>query len=673
VRGTRAFFEVLLLGVALAVAAVPEGLPTIVTAVLAVGVRRMARRQAIVRKLAAVETLGSATVIASDKTGTLTRNEMTVRAVMTASGRVDVEGSGYAPEGEVAGHDTALRGTLAIELERTLTAAHLANNATLHQRDGRWQVQGDPTEGALLVAAHKAGLDDRVLLTRWPRVGELPFSSERKLMSTVHEDTEGKYDRVLFSKGAPDVVLPRCSHELVGEKPVVLTDARREALLAANESLAGEALRTLAAAYRPLEADVAYRGESEVERGLVLLGIVGMIDPPRAEAREAVRRARAAGIRPIMITGDHPRTAAVIAAELGISDDRRALTGAELARLSDDELSRAVAEVSVYARVDPAHKLRIVDALQRNGEVVAMTGDGVNDAPALRSADIGIAMGITGTDVSKEAADMVLADDDFATIVAAVEEGRGVYANIRRFLRFLLAGNLAEVIAMFLGVLLAAQLGLCDEGGELLLPLLATQILWINLVTDGAPALALGLDPAERGLMLRAPRARGEGVLTPAMWREIAMSGLVMAVATLWVLDASLAGGFVGGTGTIEHARTMAFTTLVLAQLFNAFNARSEWRSALADIASAHWTAAAVALSVVLQMAVLYLPPLQRAFGVTALSVSDWLVCALAASAVLWVREIAKLLARLRWRSRERARVSDPTRTAPPATEPPGR
>ena len=373
-------------------------------------------------------------------------------------------------------------------------------------------MQGDPTEGALLVAARKAGLDDRALVTRLPRVGELPFSSERKLMSTVHEDVERDSQRVLFAKGAPEVLLPRCSHELVGGEPVALEPARREALARENEALADQALRTLAAASRDLDG-VATRGgggvdarvDESAEQGLVFLGLVGMIDPPRAEARDAVKRAREAGIRPILITGDHPRTAAVIAAELGISADGRATTGKELTQLADEALARTVAEVSVYARVDPAHKLRIVDALQRNGDVVAMTGDGVNDAPALRAADIGIAMGITGTDVSKEAADMILADDDFATIVAAVEEGRGVYANIRRVLRFLLAGNLGEVITMFLAVLLAGPLGLRAADGALLLPLLATQILWINLVTDGAPALALGLDPAERGL--DAPRS----------------------------------------------------------------------------------------------------------------------------------------------------------------------
>ena len=348
------------------------------------------------------------------------------------------------------------------------------------------------------------------------------------------------------------------------------------------------------------------------------------------------------------ITGDHPRTAAVIAAELGISDDERALTGKELTQLTDEALARTVGEVSVYARVDPAHKLRIVDALQRNGDVVAMTGDGVNDAPALRRADIGVAMGLTGTDVAKEAADMVLADDDFATIVAAVEEGRGVYANIRRVLRFLLAGNLGEVITMFLGVLLAGPLGLRDASGALSLPLLATQILWINLVTDGAPALALGLDPAEPGLMRRGPRRRDEGVLTRHMWREIVTSGLVMALSTLWVLDASLPGGFVAGSGTIEHARSMAFTTLVLAQLFAAFNARSVSRSAFADLDTARWTMAATWLSFALQGAVLYLPPLQRAFGATALTLTDWIVCGAAASAVLWVRELVKLVTRAR-------------------------
>src|SRR5215218_6591037 len=503
VRDPAAIFDVLILGVALAVAAVPEGLSAIVTAVLAIGVQRMARRNAIVRKLPAVETLGSASVIASDKTGTLTKNEMTVRVSVTASGRVTFGGSGYAPEGEVARDDGAPPdGALRLELERVLAAADLANNATVQEREGRWSVQGDPTEGALLVAARKAGLRVDDLDTRLPRVGEVPFSSERKLMSTVHRDIERADRLVVFVKGAPDVLLARCTGELVGEETRPLTSDRRREIERANEALADEALRTLGVAIRILPGDGFTEGDDSVdatiEQDLVFAGLIGMIDPPRVEAKEAVARARSAGIRPIMITGDHPRTAAVIARELGIvMAEARAVTGAELTRLAEEELGRTVAGVSVYARVDPEHKLRIVNALQQNGAIVAMTGDGVNDAPALRTADIGIAMGITGTDVSKEAADIVLADDNFASIVAAVEEGRAIFANIRKFLRFLLSSNIGEVLTMFFGVLLAKPIGLPVEEGRVALPLLATQILWINLVTDGAPALALGLDPAD--------------------------------------------------------------------------------------------------------------------------------------------------------------------------------
>jgi Ca2+-transporting ATPase len=428
VRGVSAIFDVLILGVALAVAAVPEGLPAVVTAVLSLGVQRMAKRNAIVRRLAAVETLGSANVIASDKTGTLTKNEMTVRAVVTASGRVSLGGTGYAPEGEVrrdSGGAIAddkhgvIDGALRIELERALAVADRANNAVLQERDGRWAVQGDPTEGALIVAARKAGLKDDALDARFKRVGEVPFSSERKLMTTIHTDAERRERLLVFTKGAPDVLLTRCSHELAGEETRLLTAARRAEILKSNEELAGEALRTLGVAFCSLLADAfeADEVDEHVEHDLVFAGLIGMIDPPLAEAMEAVARAKAAGIRPLMITGDHPVTAAVIADELGIVENGRAVTGAELEKLSDDTLAQTVKEVSVYARVNPEHKLRIVKALQREGVTVAMTGDGVNDAPALKTADIGIAMGITGTDVSKEAADMVLADDNFATIV----------------------------------------------------------------------------------------------------------------------------------------------------------------------------------------------------------------------------------------------------------------
>jgi Ca2+-transporting ATPase len=651
VRGVSATFDVLILGVALAVAAVPEGLPAIVTAVLSIGVQRMARRHAIVRHLAAVETLGSASVIASDKTGTLTKNEMTVRLVVTATGRVTFEGSGYAPDGAVqAEGGTPLDGPLKREVERALTAADRANNASVQEKDGRWTVMGDPTEGALIVAARKAGLQKEALDTALPRIGEVPFSSERKLMSTIHRDTGQNERGVLFTKGAPDVLLTRCAFEAVGDDQRPLTPERRNEILAINEALAGEALRTLGVAGRwgsneELKPQ-AEGGLDHHEHDLVFAGLIGMIDPPRAEAKEAVARARSAGIRPLMITGDHPRTAAVIARELGISDNDRAITGAELEKLSEEEQTRTVAEVSVYARVNPEHKLRIIDALRRHGAVVAMTGDGVNDAPALKKADIGIAMGITGTDVSKQAADIVLADDNFASIVAAVEEGRAIFANIRKFLRYLLSSNIGEVLTMFFGVLLADRIGLSAAGGGVVLPLLATQILWINMVTDGPPALALGVDPADGDLMRQPPRPAGERVLTLRMWRGILFVGVIMAAGTLYVLDASLPGGFVEGSGDLRYAQTMAFTTLMLFQIFNVFSARSDERSAFAHLFKNHWLWAAVAGSLLLQGVVVYTPFLQRAFGTVGLSGGDWVFCTVTASSVLWLMELSKLFTR---------------------------
>jgi Ca2+-transporting ATPase len=651
VRGLPVIFDVLILGVALAVAAVPEGLPAVVTAVLAIGVQRMARRNAIVRHLAAVETLGSASVIASDKTGTLTKNEMTVRVVVTASGRVSFGGSGYAPFGEVRAEGGGpVEGGLRVELERALAAADRANNAAVQEEDGRWTVQGDPTEGALIVAARKAGLRPEELDKRLPRVGEVPFSSERKLMSTIHRDTTQEHRGIVFTKGAPDVLLTRCTFEVLGEGRRPLTPERRAEILDVNESLAGQALRTLGVAARWLPDDAVLEqvaeSQSRIEQELVFAGLIGMIDPPRAEAREAVARARGAGIRPLMITGDHPRTASVIAQELGITDDDRAITGAELEELPEDKREKTVAEISVYARVNPKHKLRIVDALRRTGGVVAMTGDGVNDAPALKKADIGIAMGITGTDVSKEAADIVLADDNFASIVAAVEEGRAIFANIRKFLRYLLSSNIGEVLTMFFGVLLAKPLGLHSDDDALVLPLLATQILWINLVTDGPPALALGVDRADEGLMRQPPRPASEGVLTPRMWRGIIFVGVVMAAGTLLVLDASMAGGFIEGSGELAYGQTMAFTTLMLFQIFNVVNARSDEQSAFTHLFTNRWLWSALALSVALQVAVVYVPFLQQAFGTVPLTALDWARCVVAASSVLWLREITKIFAR---------------------------
>ncbi|MGE5568231.1 MAG: cation-translocating P-type ATPase [Rhodospirillales bacterium] len=650
VTGLSGIFDVFIFGVALAVAAVPEGLPAVVTAVLSLGVQRMARRNAIVRRLAAVETLGSASVIASDKTGTLTRNEMTVREVVTASGRVSLGGTGYAPKGEVTrSGGGAVEGALRAELVRALAIADRANNAVVREQDGRWSVQGDPTEGALIVAARKAGLRAEALEARFQRIGEVPFSSERKLMSTVHTDAKRSERVLVFSKGAPDVLLARCTAELLGEKPSPLSGARRREILAANEELASRALRTLGVAFRSLPAGSpeAEDMDEDIEQELVFAGLIGMIDPPREEAREAVARARRAGIRPIMITGDHPVTAAVIAKELGIAEDRKAATGAALEKMTDDALAQTVREVSVYARVNPEHKLRIVRALQANGAVAAMTGDGVNDAPALKAADIGIAMGITGTDVSREAADMVLADDNFATIVAAVEEGRSIFANIRKFLRYLLSSNMGEVMTMFFGVLLAGAIGLRPEEGNVVLPLLATQLLWINLITDSAPALALGVDPPGEEVMSAPPRPKGEPVITPRMWSGILLVAAVMAAGTLLVLAASLRAQPGDGPGDPHYARTMAFNTLVLFQFFNVLNARSDQRSAFHGLFRNRWLWIALGLSVALQAAVIYVPFLQVAFSTVSLSLSDWLICTAVASSVLWARELSKALTRM--------------------------
>jgi Ca2+-transporting ATPase len=431
-----------------------------------------------------------------------------------------------------------------------------------------------------------------------------------------------------------------------------LSDARREEILRTNEALAGQALRTLGVAARRLPADAlqSEQVDEHFEHELIFLGLIGMIDPPREEAKEAAARAHSAGIRPIMITGDHPKTAAVIAAELGFVSNGRAITGAELEKMPNEVVVQTVLQNSVYARVNPEHKLRIVNALQTSGATVAMTGDGVNDAPALKTADIGIAMGITGTDVSKEAADVVLIDDNFATIVAAVEEGRAIFANIRKFLRYLLSSNIGEVMTMFFGVLLARGIGLRSEGDAVVLPLLATQILWINLATDGAPALALGVDPPGEGLMRQPPRPRDEGVITRRMWVGIFFVGVIMAAGTLLVLDACLAGGLIEGSGNMPYAQTMAFTTLMMFQLFNVLNARSDEQSAFHRLFQNRWLWGAVGLSLALHAAVIYVPFLQSAFSTVSLTSGDWLCCAAVASSVLWLRELSKLSTRARSR-----------------------
>jgi len=652
-RSLSDLVDVLLLAVSLAVAAVPEGLTAITTVVLSLGTQRMARRNVIVRRLSSVETLGSTTTICSDKTGTLTRNEMTVRTVVTASGRVELTGIGYDPAGEARQAGGPVEDpALLEEVQKTLGAGELANNSALVQQGGRWTIQGDPTEGALVVAARKVGHAAEALRARYPRVSEVPFSSERKLMSTAHSDAEDGARVLVFSKGAPDVLLPRCTDERLGGGTRPMTAARRAEVALAVDGLAAAALRTLGVAYRTLARD-ALSGElsEDAEQKLTWLGVVGMIDPPRPESAAAVADAQRAGVRPVMITGDHPVTAAAIAAELGlVPAGARTLVGAELEQLDDAGLRTAVREVSVFARVAPEHKLRIVQALHANGEITAMTGDGVNDAPALKAADIGVAMGITGTDVAKGAADMILADDDFASIVAAVEEGRSIFANIQRFLRYLLSSNIGEVLVMFFGVVLADFIGLVPEAGSaIVVPLFATQILWINLLTDSGPALALGLEPADHDVMLRPPRDPRSPVIGRRMWFDIALVGVVMAASTLGVMDWALPGGLISGAGSglgFAHAQTLAFTTLVLGQLFNAFNSRFAHHSAFRRPFANRWLWAAVAVSLALQVAVVHAPFLQRAFGTVPLAAGDWLVCTAAASVVLWVTELEKLVVR---------------------------
>ena len=647
-RSLTNIIDILLLAVSLAVAAVPEGLTAITTIVLSLGMSRMAKRNVIVRKLNAVETLGSTTVICTDKTGTLTKNEMTVRAVVVVQGRADLTGIGYEPVGEMQCDGKTLTDEVMREqVQRTLRFAALANNATLTEQDGRWFIQGDPTEGALLVAARKAGIGANDLDARYQRIGEVPFSSERKMMSAVLTDATNGERIAVASKGAPDILLSRCALERVGARELPLTPARRREIQNAIDALATEALRTLGVAYRYLDRNqVTGKITEEQEEHLVWLGAVGMIDPPRQEAKEAVRLAKRAGVRSIMITGDHPTTAAAIGQELGIiAQGERAVTGTELLKTDDDALQKLVEHVAVFARVAPEHKLRIVRALKANGAIAAMTGDGVNDAPALKAADIGVAMGITGTDVSKGAADMILTDDNFASIVAAVEEGRSIFANIQKFLRYLLSSNIGEVLVMFFGVLLGTRIGLLpDEGSHIIVPLLSTQILWINLLTDSGPALALGVEPPDRDVMRKPPRDPKSSVITRTMWFDIFFVGVIMMFGTLAVMDLALPGGFLAGkNGTMQYAQTMAFTTLVFFQLFNAFNARSDELSAFTGLFANKWLWLAIALSVLLQIAVIYTPFLQTAFSTVALSATDWAICIGVGSTVLWLREIVKV------------------------------
>ncbi|MCC7459415.1 MAG: cation-translocating P-type ATPase [Nitrospira sp.] len=646
-RGVAQLVRTLLLGVSLAVAAVPEGLPAIVSVVLALGVQRLARRQAVVKKLSSVETLGAASVICSDKTGTLTRAEMTIQRVATASGMAHVSGVGYAPEGSIQ-HESGEPPDAAMRAEHlvVLGGGSLAGNAGLRETTpGVWEIQGDPTEAAFLVAERKLGGHER-RQRRFERVRELPFTSQRKMMSSIEIDHEQGDALLLVCKGAPDVLLTRCTRWRQGTGSAALDAAARRRILADVDRLSGEAMRTLAVAYRPLEPGEDAQADADaLERELIFVGTVGIIDPPREEAAPAIAEAHRAGIRVMMITGDHPRTAARIGADLGlVAPGAAALQGSELDAMDDQTLARAVREVSVFARVAPVHKLRIVAALQADGHVVAMTGDGVNDAPALKAADIGIAMGITGTEVSKQAAKMILADDNFATIVEAVREGRTIFANLRKALRYLLSSNMGEVLTVFLGVVGAGVIGLHGPGGGVVLPLLATQILWINLITDSGPALAMGVDPATDDLMAQPPRRLDQRVIDARMWTDVLAIGVVMALATLLTIDLCLPGGLIEGDRSLDNARTAGFTVLVLAQLFNALSARSESASAWRGLFANRWLWGAITLALLLQVAVVHLPWLNLAFGTVPLDAGQWLLCVAMASAVLWFTELRKRL-----------------------------
>ncbi|MES2189990.1 MAG: cation-translocating P-type ATPase [Pseudomonadota bacterium] len=640
---------VMLLGVALAVAAVPEGLPAILSVVLALGVQRMARHKAIVKNLSSVETLGCASVICSDKTGTLTRAEMTIERVATASGMTSLTGVGYAPVGRVeqAGRQL-VSGPLLDEVMLTLLGGCLAGNAGLRQdAGGNWLIQGDPTDAAFLVAMRKLDPSLRLRAGRYERCLEIPFTSDRKMMSTIELDHDQGDVAMLVSKGAPDVLIERCTHVKRGVQTVPLDAALKAAILADVDRLSGAALRTLAVAWRPL-GDEEDRNGNGLEKNLIYAGTVGMMDPPREEAAVAIRKAQLAGIRIIMITGDHPRTAVRIAADLGICDAQSpVLAGIDMDLLKGAAFAAAVRKTSVYARVAPAHKLRIVQALQDDGHVVAMTGDGVNDAPALKAADIGIAMGVTGTEVTRQAARMILADDNFATIVEAVREGRSIFDNIRKFLRYLLSSNMGEVLTVFLGVVGAGVIGLQAPGVAVVLPLLATQILWLNLITDSWPALAMGMDPPVGDVMTRQPRVRAGRVMDAHMWSGILQTGVVIAVTTLLTMDMLMPGGLIEGTGDLAVARTAGFTVLVLAHLFNAFNARSETTSAFSRLFSNPWLWAALALSSGLQIAVVHVGFLNYAFGTVPLDLQQWLLCIAMASFVLWYTESRKLVVRL--------------------------
>jgi len=613
IRGNE-LLHMFMTAVSLAVAAIPEGLPAIVTIVLAIGMQRMVKRNSIIKKLHAVETLGSTTVICSDKTGTLTQNQMTITRIYTNEKTYTVTGEGYKPIGEFFLNETKVDPNEDPHLRLLLTIGTLCNDSKLEesgsagQNEKTWRIIGDPTEGAIVVAASKAGIWNDEITKQLPRLQEIPFDSDRKRMTTFHNDADGKY--VAYIKGAPDVMLSLSSKIFKAGKEVTLTEEDRNNILSANHEMATQALRVLALAYRKVDEIPHEPKPEDIEKDMTFVGLVGMIDPARPEVKAAIETCKKAGIRPVMITGDYKDTAIAIAKELGmIESEKAALTGAELDELSDEELTVAAKDVSVYARVSPIHKLKIVEAIKKNGHIAAMTGDGVNDAPALKKADIGIAMGITGTDVAKETADMILTDDNFASIVAAVEEGRVIYSNIRKFVFFLLSCNIAEILIIFIAMLIGLPV-----------PLEPIQLLWLNLLTDAFPALALGMEKREPDIMDVPPRKPDEPIMDHRMKWQIGIQSVFMTIAVL--------GSFIfelNYSGDLTRARTFAFVTLIFSELLRAYTSRSETHSVFSiGFFSNKYMVGGTFVSFILLLAVIYIPYLRTVFDTVYLNFVEW-------------------------------------------------
>lgn len=600
-------FAMFFAAIALAVAAIPEGLPAVVTVSLAMGVKKMAKHHALIRRLPSVETLGACTVICSDKTGTLTHNEMTVKKIYANDEITDVSGSGYDPEGRFTKSPHRFK--------ELLIAGALNNDSTLKKENNTWKIIGDPTEAALLVSAKKAGINIEQVRLKSKRIAEIEFSSERKLMTTVNKLGQ---KNIAYTKGAPEIVLSVCNRALIDGRIIRLSKTAKEKILEINEQFAGNALRVLGFAYKETGDHISTK---ETEKDMIFLGLQGMIDPPRPEVKDAIKKCETAGIKVIMITGDHKATAMAIARQLGMKG--KAITGADLNKLQNFE--DIAEDIVVYARVNPNHKLKIIEALKKKGHIVAMTGDGVNDAPALKKADLGIAMGITGTDVAKEASDMILANDNFASIVNAVEEGRTIFDNIKKFVEYLLSSNMGEVLTIFTGIIL-----------KMPLPLIAIQILWINLVTDGAPALALSSEPAEPRIMRNPPRKVEEKIVNKKRGIMIFLIGLIMMLGTLGIFQ------WYNPETNLAYAQTMAFTTLMMYQMFNVINMRSEDYS-IFSLKWNKWLIGAIALSILLQIAVVHLPAMNNIFSTTALRITDWLIAIAISSSVLIFGEAVKL------------------------------